>query len=47
MIEKIEAVHLVKSYCGEDRKYPEVHRVKYVLPKYETKYQKWWDQVLI
>jgi len=30
----------MKSYNGEDRKYPEVPRVKYlVLPKYETKYQ--------
>ena len=25
MIEKIGAVHLIKSYGGEGRKYPEVH----------------------
>ena len=41
MIEKIDAVHLVKSYGGEGRKYPEVPIVKYmVLSKYGTKYQK-------
>ena len=48
MIEKIGSVHLVKSYDGEDRKYPEVTMVKYlVLLKCGTKYRKWWDQVLI
>jgi len=42
MIEKIGAVHLIKSYGGEGRKYPEVPRVNYlVLPKCGTKYQKW------
>ena len=41
MIEKIGAVHLIKSYCDECRKYPEVPRVKYPeLPKYGIKYQK-------
>ena len=41
MIEKIGAVHLIKLYDGEDRKYLEVPRIKYlVLPKYTTKYQK-------
>ena len=41
MIKKIGAVHLIKSYGGEGRKYPKVPRVKYViLPKYGTKYQK-------
>jgi len=41
MIEKIEVVHLIKSYGGEGRKYPEVHRVKYlILTKCGTKYQK-------
>ena len=41
MIEKIGAVHLIKTYGGEGRKYPEVPRVKYlVLPKCGTKYQK-------
>jgi len=40
MIEKIESVHRIKSNGGEDRKYLEVPRIKYlVLPKYETKYQ--------
>ena len=40
MIEKIESVHRIKSNGGEDRKYLEVLRIKYlVLPKYETKYQ--------
>ena len=29
MIEKIGAVHLIKLYGGEGRKYPEVPRVKY------------------
>ena len=48
LIEKIGTVHLVKFYDGEGKKYPEVSRVKYqVLPKCGTKYQKWWDQVLI
>jgi len=38
---KIGAVHLVKSYGGEGRRYPEVPWVKYlVLPKCGTKYQK-------
>ena len=47
-IEKIGAVHLVKSYGGEDRKYPEVPRVKYlILTKCGTKYEKWWEQVVI
>ena len=41
MIEKIRAVHLIKSYGDEGRKYLEVPRIKYlVLPKYRTKYQK-------
>ena len=41
MIEKIGAVHLIKSYGSEGRKYPEVYRIKYlVLSKYGTKYQK-------
>ena len=41
MIEKIEVVHLIKSYGGEGRKYTEVPRVKYlILPKCGTKYQK-------
>ena len=41
MIEKIGAVHLIKSYGGEGRKYPEVPSVKYlILPKCGTKYQK-------
>ena len=40
-MKKIEAVHLIKSYGGEDRKYLEVPKIKYlVLPKYGTKYQK-------
>ena len=34
MVEKIEVVHLIKSYDDKYRKYPEVPRVKYlVLPK--------------
>ena len=42
MIEKkIEAVHLIKSYNDEGRKYPKVPMIKYlVLPKCGTKYQK-------
>ena len=41
MIEKIGAVHLIKSYGDEGRKYLEVSRIKYlVLPKCGTKYQK-------
>ena len=41
MIEKIEVVHLIKSYGGEGRKYPEVPRVMYlILSKCRTKYQK-------
>ena len=40
MIEKIGAVHLIKSYGGEGL-HPEVPRLKYlVLSKYGTKYQK-------
>ena len=40
MIEKIDIVHLIKSYVGEGRKYPEVPRIKYlILPKCGTKYQ--------
>jgi len=40
MMEKIGAVHLIKFYGGEGRKYPEVHRIKYlVLTKYGIKYQ--------
>ena len=40
-MKKIGAVHLIKSYSGEGRKYLEVLRIKYlVLPKYRTKYQK-------
>jgi len=36
---KIGAVHLVKFYGGEGKKYPKVLRVKYlILPKYGTKY---------
>ena len=39
IIEKIGAVHLIKSYGGEGRKYLEILRIKYlVLPKYGTKY---------
>ena len=39
MIEKIGAIHLIKSYGGEGRKYPEIPRIKYlILPKYRTKY---------
>ena len=49
MIEKIGAVHLIKSYGGESRKYLKVSRIKYLLlPKCGTKYQKvskMWDQV--
>ena len=38
---KIGAVHLIKSYGDEGRKYLEVLRIKYlVLPKCEIKYQK-------
>ena len=41
MIEKLGAVHLIKLYGGEGRKYPEGHRVKYlILSKNGTKYQK-------
>ena len=41
MIEKIGAVHLIKFYGGEGRKYPEVLRLKnLVLSKCGTKYQK-------
>jgi len=41
VIEKIGAVHLIKLYGGEDRKYPKVPRIKYmILSKYGTKYQK-------
>jgi len=37
MIEKIGIVHMIKSYGGEGRKYPEVPRTKYlVLPKSGT-----------
>ena len=36
---KIGAIHLVKFYGSEGRKYPKVLRVKYlILPKYGTKY---------
>ena len=46
MIEKIGAVHLIKFYGGESRKYPEVPRVKYsVLPKYGTEY--WFNLIFI
>ena len=31
MIEKIGAVHLIKSYGGEGRKYPEVSKIKYLV----------------
>jgi len=41
MIEKIGAVHLIKSYGGEGMKYLKVPMKKYlVLPKCGTKYQK-------
>jgi len=41
MIKKIGAVHLIKSYGGECRKYLEIPRIKYlVLPNCGTKYQK-------
>ena len=41
MIEKIEAIHLIKTYGGEGRKYPEVPRIMYmVFPKCGTKYKK-------
>ena len=47
IIEKIGAVHLIKFYDGEDMKYLEVSRIKYlVLLKYGIKYQKW-DRILI
>ena len=47
MIEKIRAIHLIKSYDGEDMKYLEVPMIIYlVFPKYGTKYQKW-DRILI
>ena len=41
-LQKIGAVHLIKSYGGEGRKYLKVPRIKYlVLPKCRTnKYQK-------
>jgi len=39
MIEKNRSHPSIKSYGGEDRKYLEVPRIKYlVLPKYGTKY---------
>ena len=38
---KIRAIHLTESYVGQDRKYLELPRLKYlVLQKYGTKYQK-------
>ena len=41
MIEKTGAVHLVKFYGGDGRKYQEARSVKYlVLPKCETNYKK-------
>ena len=49
MIEKIRAVHLIKSYGDEGRKYLEVSKIKYlevprlkylVIQKYGIKYQK-------
>jgi len=47
MIEKIGAVHMIKSYDSEDSKYLEVSRIKYlVLPKCGIKYQKW-DRIII
>jgi len=40
-LKNIGAAHLIKFYGGEDMKYPEIPRLKYmVLPKYGTKYQK-------
>jgi len=40
-LEKIGAVHLIKFYDGENKKYLKIPRIKYmVLPKYGTKYQK-------
>ena len=39
MIVKIGAIHLIKFYGGEGRKYLEVFRIKYlVLSKCRTKY---------
>jgi len=41
MIKKIGAVHLIKSYGGECRKYLEIPRIKYlVLPNCGSKYKK-------
>ena len=46
MIDKIEAIHLIKLYGGESMKYPEVPRVKYpVLPKCGTEY--WFNLIFI
>ena len=40
-MKKIGAVHLIKFYGDERRKYLEVPKIKYlVLLKYEIKYQK-------
>ena len=36
----MRAIHLTKSYSGQDRKYAEVPKLKYlVVQKYETDYQ--------
>ena len=43
MIEKMRAVH-TESYGGQDRKYVEVLKLKYlVVQKCETKYKKEWN----
>lgn len=47
MIEKIEAVHLIKSYGGEGTKYPEVPRVKYWYFQNVGPSTKKWDRILI
>ena len=40
-INKIGAVHLIKSYSGEGKKYLQISRIKYlILSKCGTKYQK-------
>ena len=46
IIEKIGAVHLIKFYDGEGKKYLEVPIKYLVLPKCGIKYQKW-DRILI
>ena len=44
----MRAVHLIESYGGQGSKYLKIPRLKYlVVQKYEAKYQKEWDQILI